>query len=56
MATAKLFVPPKLSSIDYFEDQLHETETWQCLTDLDKKKHGPAIYLSFDENIRLVVI
>ena len=37
MATAKLFDPPKLSSIDDFEDWLHETEIWQCLTDLDKK-------------------
>ena len=52
MATAKLFVPPKLSSIDDFEDCLHETDIWQCLTDLDKEKRGPAIYLSLDENIR----
>ena len=52
MATAKLFVPPKLSSIDGFEDWLHETEMWQCLTDLDKKKQGLAIYLFLDENIR----
>ena len=52
MATAKLFVPPKLSSIDDFEDWLHETEIWQCLKDLDRKKQGPAIYLSLDENIR----
>ena len=52
MAKAKLFVPPKLSSIYDFEDWLGETEIWQYLTDLDKKKQGPAIYLSFDENIR----
>ena len=52
MATAKLFVPPKLSSINNFEDWLHETEIWQCLTDLDKKKQVPAIYLSLDEYIR----
>ena len=52
MATGKLFVPPKLSSIDDFEDWLHESEIWQCLTGLDKKKQGPAIYLFFDENIR----
>ena len=38
MPTAKLFVPPKLSSTDDFEDWLHKTEIWQCLTDLDKKK------------------
>ena len=52
MATAKLFVPPKLSSIDDFEGWLHETEICQCLTDLDKKNQGPLIYLSLDENIR----
>ena len=52
MATTKLLVPPKLSSIDDFEDWLHKTEIWQCLTDLDKKKQGPTIYLSLDEKIR----
>ena len=52
MATAKLIVLPKLSSIDDFEDWLHETEIQQCLTDLDKKKQGPAIYLFLDENVR----
>ena len=52
MATTKLFVPPKLSSIDDFEEWLHETEIWQFLQDLDKKRQGPAIYLSLDENIR----
>ena len=38
MPTAKLFVPPKLSTTDDFEDWLHKTEIWQCLADLDKKK------------------
>ena len=51
-ATIKFFVPPKVSSIDHFKDCLHETEIWQCLADLDKKKQGPEIYLSLDENIR----
>ena len=31
---------------------MHETEIWQCLTDLEVKKQGPAIYLSLDEKIR----
>ena len=52
MATAKLFFPPKLSSIDHFEDWLHETEIWRCLTDLDKENQGALIYLSLDEDIR----
>ena len=52
MATRKLFVPPNLRSIEEFEDWLHETEIWQCLTDLEKDKQGPVIYLSLDEKIR----
>ena len=52
MATRKLFVPPILSCINEFEEWLHETEIWQCLTDLDKEKQGPVIYLSLDEKIR----
>ena len=52
MATRKLFVPPNLRSIEEFEDWLHETEIWQCLTDLEKDKQDPAIYLSLDEKIR----
>ena len=51
MATAKLFAPPKLSYINDFEDWVHETEIWQCLTNLDQKKQGPEIYLSTDVNI-----
>ena len=52
MATRKLFVPPNLQSIEEFEDWLHETEIWQCSTDLEKDKQGPVIYLSLDEKIR----
>ena len=52
MATRKLFVPPILSCIDEFEEWLHETDIWQCLTDLNKDKQGPVIYLSLDEKIR----
>ena len=52
MATRKLFVPPILSCINEFEEWLHETEIWQCLTDLDKEKQGPVIYLSLDKKIR----
>ena len=51
MASVKLFVPPSLKIIDDSEKWLHETEIWQCLTDLDKNKQGPAIYLSLDNKI-----
>lgn len=43
MATAELFVQPKLSSINAFEEWLHEIEIWQCLPDLNKEKQGTAI-------------
>ena len=50
MTTAKLFVPPWFSSINDFEEWFHETEIWQCQTDLDNKKQGPTIYLSLDDS------
>ena len=52
MATRKLFALPSLNCIGEFDDWMHETEIWQCLTDLEVKKQGPAIYLSLDEKIR----
>ena len=52
MATRKLFAPPTLNSIEEFEDWLHETEIWHCLTDIEVEKQGPAIYLSLDDKIR----
>ena len=52
MATRKLFVPPTLSCTDEFEDWIHKTEVWQCLTDLEKDSQGPAIYLPLNEKIR----
>lgn len=48
MITAKLLVLPKLSSIDDFEELLHETEIWQCLTDLERKGKDQSV----DDNIR----
>ena len=50
--SGKLFVPPSLKDIDDFEDWLHETEIWQCLTDFDKEKQRPEIYLSLEDKIR----
>ena len=51
-ASEKLFVPPSLKNIDDFEEWLHETEIWQYLTDLDKKKQGPGFFFSLDNKIR----
>ena len=44
MATRRLYVPPTLSCIGEFEDLPYETKIWQCLTDLEKEKQGPAIH------------
>ena len=52
MESGKLFVPPSLKDIDDFEDWLHETEIWQCLTDFDEEKQRPEIYLSLEDKIR----
>ena len=52
MTTRKLFVPPTLCCIEEFEDWLHETKISQCLTDSEKEKQGPAIYLSLNEKIK----
>ena len=41
----------KFKKIDNFKEWLHKTEIWQCLTDLDKKKQGPAIYFSLKKKI-----
>ena len=48
----KIICSTKLKNINDFEEWLHVTETWQCLTDLDKKKQGPAIHLSLNDKIR----
>ena len=48
----KIICDTKFKNIDDFEEWLHETEIWLCLTDLDKKKQGPAINLSLDDKIR----
>ena len=52
MASRRLFMPPALENVDELDNWLREVEIWQCVTDLDKKKQGPAIYLSLSEKIR----
>ena len=49
MASRKLYALPVLNDDEDFENWLREVAKWQCVTDLDKKKQGPAIYLSFEE-------
>lgn len=52
MASKRFFVPPELSDVQEIDNWLREIEIWQCVTELEKKKQGPAIYLSLSENIR----
>ena len=44
----KSYAPPTFHSGDEFDNWLREIELWQCITDLDIKKQGPAIYLSLE--------
>ena len=46
-STRKIYSPPSLNSAD-FETWVHEVNIWQCVTDLEVKKQGPAIYLAFE--------
>ena len=51
MATkSRIMSHPKLQ--DDFNSWLHEIEVWKCVTDLDKKKQGPMIYLSLEGQAR----
>ena len=47
MASKRMYQPPILKSGD-FENWEHEIKIWQCVTDLEKKKQAPAIYLSLE--------
>lgn len=42
MASRKWFTSQSMNCIEEFEE-LYVTEVWQCLTDLQKDKEGPAI-------------
>ena len=44
----RIYSPPSLNSGADFETWVHEVEIWQCVTDLEVKKQGPAIYLALE--------
>ena len=52
MALKKLYSPPIPEEIKEIEEWLRELEIWQCVTDLEKKKQGPVMYLSLTDKIR----
>ena len=51
MASKKLYSQPVLEEIEEIE-WLQELETWQRVTDLEKKKQGPVVYLFLIDKIR----
>ena len=53
-AKIRILSPPKLQ--DDFNSWLYEIEVWKCVTDLDKKKQGPMIYLSLEGQARRLTV
>ena len=51
MASGRLYMPPSLNNVDELDNWFRELEKWQCVTDLEVAKQGPAIYLSLSEKI-----
>ena len=43
-------VPPSFSEAKPYNRWVDEIKVWQTVTELDKKKQGPAIALSLPEN------
>ena len=52
MASKRMYQPPILKSGEDFENWEREIKIWQCVTDLEKKKQAPAIYLSLEGQAR----
>ena len=53
MASGNRFLaPPMLGDEVDFDSWVHEVEVWQCVTTLEKKKQGPALYLSLEGKAR----
>ena len=56
MAAKRIYSPPLLEDVDNIDVWLREIELWKCVTELDTKQQGPAIYLSLPCNIRQACI
>ena len=52
MATKRMFQPPILKSGENFENWERDIKIWQCVTNLEKKRQAPAIYLSLEGQAR----
>lgn len=43
MASMNIYSPPIMNQIENIEEWLRELEIWECVTNLQKKKQGPAL-------------
>ena len=43
--------PPILQSEEFYTEWMQDLQIWTLLTDLPKEKQGPAVFLSFPQNI-----
>ena len=55
MASNKLMAPPVFNEEEDYMAWKNDIEVWQMYTDLDRKKQGPAVYLSLTDRAREVV-
>ena len=51
MGAKRIYSPPLLEDVDNIDVWLREIELWKCVTELDTKQQGSAIYLSLPCNI-----
>ena len=52
MAVSKVIGPPLLNDTDDFDNWCREVKIWHSVTNLDKGKQGPALYLSLEGKAR----
>ena len=51
MASKNIHTPPVLDQIEEIGKWLRESAIWGCVTDIEPKKQGPAVYLSLPDKI-----
>ena len=56
MATGSSKAPPALSKYKTYDDWIKELNIWVKLTDLEKKKQGPAVSLSLEREAQDAVL
>ena len=56
MASENIKAPPKLSKSSTYESWQKELQIWQAFTTLDKKKQGPAIFLTLSGKAKEAIL